>query len=114
MSIVGASRAAGEIASTDQIDAAAKVASLFTVLGAVNLFVALFNFVPLLPLDGGHVAAAFYEAVRRAFARLRGRPDPGPVDTARLLPIAYVVGAIILISGVVLILADIIDPIQLF
>jgi membrane-associated protease RseP (regulator of RpoE activity) len=79
MSIVGASRAAGEIASTNQIDPAAKVASLFTVLGAVNLFVALFNFVPLLPLDGGHVAAAFYEAVRRAIARLFGRPDPGPV-----------------------------------
>jgi membrane-associated protease RseP (regulator of RpoE activity) len=114
MSIVGASRAAGEIASTDQIDAAAKVASLFTVLGAVNLFVALFNFVPLLPLDGGHVAAAFYEALRRAFARIRGRPDPGPVDTARLLPVAYVVGGVILISGAVLILADIIDPIQLF
>jgi membrane-associated protease RseP (regulator of RpoE activity) len=114
MSIVGASRAAGEIASTDQISAAAKVASMFTVLGAVNLFVALFNFVPLLPLDGGHVAAAFYEAVRRAVARLLGRPDPGPVDTAKLLPVAYVVGGVILISGVVLILADIIDPIQLF
>ena len=114
MSIVGASRAAGEIASTDQIDAAAKVASLFTVLGAVNLFVALFNFVPLLPLDGGHVAAAFYEAVRRAIARLFGRPDPGPVDTAKLLPVAYVVGGVILISGVVLILADLIDPIRLF
>jgi membrane-associated protease RseP (regulator of RpoE activity) len=114
MSIVGASRAAGEIASTDQIDAAAKVASLFTVLGAVNLFVALFNFVPLLPLDGGHVAAAFYEAVRRAIARLFGKPDPGPVDTAKLLPVAYIVGGVILISGVVLILADLIDPIRLF
>jgi membrane-associated protease RseP (regulator of RpoE activity) len=114
MSIVGASRAAGEIASTNQIDASAKLASLFTVLGAVNLFVALFNFVPLLPLDGGHVAAAIYEALRRAFARLTGRPDPGPVDTARLLPIAYVVGGVILISGAVLILADIIDPIRLF
>jgi membrane-associated protease RseP (regulator of RpoE activity) len=114
MSIVGASRAAGEIASTNQIDAAAKVASLFTVLGAVNLFVALFNFVPLLPLDGGHVAAAFYEAVRRAIARLFGKPDPGPVDTAKLLPVAYVVGGVILISGIVLILADLIDPIRLF
>ncbi|HKX13612.1 MAG TPA: site-2 protease family protein [Propionibacteriaceae bacterium] len=114
MSIVGASRAAGEIASTNQIDASAKLASMFTVLGAVNLFVALFNFVPLLPLDGGHVAAAIYEALRRAFARLTGRPDPGPVDTARLLPIAYVVGGVILISGAVLILADIIDPIRLF
>ena len=51
MSILGASRAAGEIASTDQIGAPAKVASLFTVLGSVNLFVALFNFVPLLPLS---------------------------------------------------------------
>jgi membrane-associated protease RseP (regulator of RpoE activity) len=114
MSIVGASRAAGEIASTNQIDAAAKLASLFTVLGAVNLFVALFNFVPLLPLDGGHVAAAFYEAVRRAIARLFGRPDPGHVDTAKLLPVAYVVGGAILISGVILILADLIDPIRLF
>jgi membrane-associated protease RseP (regulator of RpoE activity) len=114
MSIVGASRAAGEIASTNQISAAAKVASLFTVLGAVNLFVALFNFVPLLPLDGGHVAAAIYEAIRRGIARIFGRPDPGYVDTARLLPVAYVVGGVILISGAVLILADIIDPIRLF
>jgi membrane-associated protease RseP (regulator of RpoE activity) len=65
-------------------------------------------------LDGGHVAAAFYEAVRRVIARLFGRPDPGPVDTARLLPVAYVVGGLILISGVVLILADLIDPIRLF
>ena len=102
MSIVGASRAAGEIASTDKIGAADKVASLFTVLGSVNLFVALFNFVPLLPLDGGHIAGALYEAARRALAKLLRRPDPGHVDTAKMLPIAYIVGGIILISGVVL------------
>jgi membrane-associated protease RseP (regulator of RpoE activity) len=114
MSIVGASRAAGEIASTDKIGAADKVASVFTVLGSVNLFVALFNFVPLLPLDGGHIAGALYEALKRSLARLFRRPDPGHVDTAKMLPVAYVVGGIILISGVVLILADIIDPIRLF
>jgi membrane-associated protease RseP (regulator of RpoE activity) len=114
MSIVGASRAAGEIASTDQIDAAAKVATVFTVLGAVNLFVALFNFIPLLPLDGGHIAGALYEAVKRALARMFRRPDPGYVDTAKMLPIAYAVGLVILVSGVVLILADVIDPIRLF
>ncbi len=114
MSIVGASRAAGEIASTDKIDAQAKLASLFTVLGSVNLFVALFNFVPLLPLDGGHIAGAMYEAFKRGLARLRHRPDPGHVDTAKMLPVAYVVGGMILISGIVLILADIIDPIRLF
>jgi membrane-associated protease RseP (regulator of RpoE activity) len=114
MSIVGASRAAGEIAATDQIDAPAKVASMFTVLGSVNLFVALFNFVPLLPLDGGHIAGALYEAAKRMLARVFRRPDPGHVDTAKMLPVAYAVGAIILVSGVVLILADIITPIRLF
>ncbi len=114
MSILGASRAAGEIASTDQIDASAKVAGLFTVLGSVNLFVALFNFVPLLPLDGGHIVGALYEGLKRGLARLLRRPDPGHVDTAKMLPVAYVVGGVIAVSGVVLILADIIDPIRLF
>jgi membrane-associated protease RseP (regulator of RpoE activity) len=114
MSIVGASRAAGEIASTDQINAPAKVATMFTVLGSVNLFVALFNFIPLLPLDGGHIAGALYEAIKRGMARLLRRPDPGYVDTAKMLPVAYAVGSVILISGVVLILADVIDPIRLF
>ena len=114
MSIVGASRAAGEIAATDKIDAQAKLASLFTVLASVNLFVALFNFIPLLPLDGGHIAGAMYEGLKRGLARLRQRPDPGHVDTAKMLPVAYVVGGMILISGIVLILADIIDPIRLF
>ena len=87
---------------------------MFVLLGSVNLFVALFNFIPLLPLDGGHIAGALYEALRRAWAKLRHRPDPGFVDTARMLPIAYAVGAVIMISGVVLILADLIDPIRLF
>ena len=114
MSIVGASRAAGEVASTNQISAGDKIATLFTLLGSVNLFVALFNFVPLLPLDGGHIAGALYEAVKRRLARAFGRPDPGYVDTARMLPVAYVVGGLIVVSGVVLILADIIDPIRLF
>ena len=86
MSIVGASRAAGEIAATDQIDAPAKVASMFTVLGSVNLFVALFNFVPLLPLDGGHIAGALYEALKRALARVfrpaRSRPRGHGQDAA--------------------------------
>jgi membrane-associated protease RseP (regulator of RpoE activity) len=114
MSIVGASRAAGEVAATNKITAADKLATLFSLLGSVNLFVALFNFVPLLPLDGGHIAGALYEILKRSLARLFKRPDPGHVDTAKMLPVAYVVGAAILVSGVVLVLADIIDPIRLF
>ena len=60
-------------------------------IAGFNFFIGMFNFVPLLPLDGGHIASALWEALRRGLARLRGRPDPGYVDAAKLLPIAYVV-----------------------
>ncbi|SDS02201.1 M50 family metallopeptidase [Microlunatus soli] len=114
MSIVGASRIAGEVSATDKIDVPTKAAQMFLLLGSVNLFLALFNFVPLMPLDGGHIAGALYEGIRRWLARVLGRPDPGHADTAKMLPVAYVVGAVIAVSGVVLILADLIDPITLF
>lgn len=114
MSIVGASRAAGEISSTELLTAGDKVAYFLTLLAAVNLFVALFNFVPLLPLDGGHIIGAIVEWLRRVGAKLLGRPDPGPLDTAKMLPVAYAVFAFIALSGVVLILADLIDPVRLF
>ena len=93
---------------------AAKAATWLSLLGSVNLFVALLNLVPLPPLDGGHVAAAIWEWLRRQGSRLLGRPDPGHVDTARVLPVTYVVGGFLLIGGVVLILADIISPISIF
>ena len=82
-------------------------------LASLNLFLALFNFVPLLPLDGGHIAGALWEAVRRGWARLRGSPDPGYVDVARMLPVAYGVGALLLVMGVILIYADIVNPVRL-
>lgn len=113
LSIVGASRVAGEIGASDQLAVGDKVATWFSLLGSVNLFVALLNLVPLLPLDGGHIAGAIYEWLRRQLAKLRGRPDPGPVDVAKGLPVTYLVGGFLLVGGVVLILADIISPIQL-
>jgi membrane-associated protease RseP (regulator of RpoE activity) len=113
MSVVGASRIAGEVASSQAIDVTDRWATLLTLLGVVNLFVALFNFIPLLPLDGGHIAGALFEAVRRGLARLRGRPDPGYVDVAQLLPIAYAAASVLLVMGVLLIWADIVNPITL-
>ena len=80
-------------------------------LGAVNLFLGLFNFVPLLPLDGGHIAGALYEAVRRGLARVRGRPDPGHVDVAKLLPVAYVVALAFLVMTAILVYADVVAPV---
>ncbi len=114
LSIVGASRIAGEIGTNPTISLGDRVATWFTLLGSVNLFVALLNLVPLLPLDGGHIAGAIIEWLRRHVYRLAGKPDPGPLDTAKGLPMIYVVGGFLLLGGIVLILADVISPLQLF
>ncbi|HLN79131.1 MAG TPA: M50 family metallopeptidase [Nocardioidaceae bacterium] len=113
MSVVGASRVAGEMASTPDISVGDKFFSLLMLLGGINLFVGMFNFIPLLPLDGGHIAGALYEAIRRGLARLFGRPDPGYFDVAKLLPVAYVMAGAILVMSVVLIYADIVAPVRL-
>jgi membrane-associated protease RseP (regulator of RpoE activity) len=113
MSVVGASRVAGEIASSD-LDVGAKAATLILLLASLNLFLALFNFIPLLPLDGGHMIGAIWEGIRRGLAKLFGRPDPGYVDVAKLLPIAYVAASVIVVMGVLLVIADIVNPIKLF
>jgi membrane-associated protease RseP (regulator of RpoE activity) len=113
MSVVGASRVAGEVASTHSLSVTDRLATLLQLLGVINLFIALFNFIPLLPLDGGHIAGALYEAGRRALARVRGRPDPGYADVARMLPIAYTMAGVLLVMGVILIWADIVNPITL-
>jgi membrane-associated protease RseP (regulator of RpoE activity) len=113
VSLVGASRVAGEVAATDKMVLSEKVVGVIAFLGTLNLFLALFNFIPLLPLDGGHIAGALYEAVRRGFARLFHRPDPGYVDVAKMLPVAYAVAGVLLVTGVVLIYADLVNPVRL-
>lgn len=112
VSIVGASVFAGEVA-TSGADPAAKVVMFTMLLASVNLFLALFNLIPLPPLDGGHIASALYEGARRGLARLARRADPGPVDTARLLPLTYAVAGFLLLAGVALIVVDIVSPIKL-
>jgi len=113
VSVVGASRVAGEVAATDQLIVSEKVVGVIAFLGTLNLFLALFNFIPLLPLDGGHIAGALYEALRRGVARVFHRPDPGYVDVAKMLPVAYAVAGVLLLTGVVLIYADLVNPIRL-
>jgi membrane-associated protease RseP (regulator of RpoE activity) len=112
MSVVGVSRVAGEVASDKQIDGGDRIALVVTLLAGVNLFVGMFNFVPLLPLDGGHIAGALYEALRRGLARLRRRPDPGHFDVAKLLPVAYVMAGALLLMTVLLVWADIVAPVS--
>ena len=113
VSIVGGGRIAGETVSHEGFPVKDKAVFLLMLIAGFNLFIGMFNFVPLLPLDGGHIAGALWEAVRRGWARLRGRPDPGYVDVAKLLPIAYCVAASLLVMGSVLIVGDLVVPVQL-
>jgi membrane-associated protease RseP (regulator of RpoE activity) len=104
---------AGEVASAHQATVADRFFSLLLLIAGLNLFLGLFNLVPLPPLDGGPIAATLYEAARRGVARMLHRPDPGFVDSAKLLPVTYVMAAVILLMSVVLIYADIVAPVSL-
>jgi membrane-associated protease RseP (regulator of RpoE activity) len=110
--VVGVSRISGEVASADA-PPTWRIAQFLAIVASLNLFLFLFNLLPVLPLDGGHVAGALYEGARRQVARVRGRPDPGPVDVARMLPVAYTVALVLIAMSVVILWADIVKPIRL-
>jgi len=82
-------------------------------LATLNFFVGVFNLLPLLPLDGGHIAVLFYEKIRDWLRRLRGKPAGGPVDYSKLSAVTMV---FVLIGGAVVLLtvtADIVNPVRL-
>ena len=90
-----------------------KVSFVLLLIASLNIFFGAFNLLPLLPLDGGHIAVIIYERIRAWLARLRGRPDPGLVDMAKLLPVSFGLFIVIVLFAVVLILADIVNPLNL-
>ena len=77
VSMIGAVRIAGQ----PEFDWALPI----TMLAFINLFVGIFNLVPLLPLDGGHAAIATYERIRSRNGRRH------QMDVAKLLPLTYAV-----------------------
>jgi membrane-associated protease RseP (regulator of RpoE activity) len=90
-----------------------KVSFVLLLIASLNIFFGAFNLLPLLPLDGGHIAVIVYERIRAWLARLRGRPDPGLADISKLVPVSFSLFMVIVVLSVVLVLADIINPVSL-
>ncbi|MDN5919101.1 MAG: site-2 protease family protein [Pseudonocardia sp.] len=111
--IVGASRLGGEILA-QEAPLLAELSFFLTLLAAVNISLFLFNLLPIPPLDGGQIFPAIWESIKKHACRLMGRPDPGPVDVAKLLPVALVVAVVFIAWSGILLVADLFNPIRIF
>jgi membrane-associated protease RseP (regulator of RpoE activity) len=110
ISIVGLGQFSGQIASNDQISFEDKMLSQLGLLMSLNVALFVFNMVPLVPLDGGHIAGAVYESIKRGVFRVRGKKWVRPVDTSQMMPIAYFVASLLILLTIVLVLRDILNP----
>jgi membrane-associated protease RseP (regulator of RpoE activity) len=115
ISVVGVGRIAGDIASTeiDGYTMGDRLADMLGLVAILNLALFAFNMIPLLPLDGGHIASALWQGLKNAWARVRALPVPAPVDVARMMPLAYGVFALLMGMGLLLMYVDVVDPISL-
>jgi membrane-associated protease RseP (regulator of RpoE activity) len=109
---VGIARISGEVVE-GEAPLALRIASFLGIMAGINVFIGIFNLLPLLPLDGGHLAVLGFERARAGIYRLLGRPDPGRVDLNRLLPAAYLVIALFIGLSVLLLVADVLNPVTL-
>ena len=110
-SVVGAARETGQAVAAN-VGWQYKVSFVLLLIASLNIFVGVFNLLPLLPMDGGHAAVVIWERIRAWFARLRGRPDPGLVDYRKLIPVSFSIFLVLVVFGMMLILADIVNPVN--
>ena len=111
--VVGVARVSGETANTKALTVREKIATFILIIASLNLFVGMFNLLPLLPLDGGHMAVAIVDGARNFLARRRGLAKPAPFDVERLTPITMVVFVLMASLSILLLTADIFNPIRM-
>ena len=111
--VVGVARVSGEAVGSDKLTPMERLATFLLIVASLNIFVGVFNLLPILPLDGGHMAVAIADEIRAFIARLRGRPRPAPIDVTVLTPITMVVFVILACLTLLLLVADVINPVIL-
>jgi membrane-associated protease RseP (regulator of RpoE activity) len=111
--VVGVARVSGEAVGSDKLTPMERLATFVLIVASLNIFVGVFNLLPILPLDGGHMAVAIADSIRALFARFRGRPRPAPIDVTVLTPITMVVFVILATLTLLLLVADVINPVVL-
>lgn len=111
--VVGAARVSGEVVGSENLAGNQRLQTFILIVASLNIFVGLFNLLPLLPLDGGHMAVAIADEVRALIARIRKKPRPAGIDVNVLTPITMAVFVVLAILTVVLLVADLINPISL-
>ena len=112
VSVIGAADITGQVVAAP-IGWQARAAVVLLLIATLNIFIGAFNLLPLLPLDGGHLAIVIYERCRAWLARLRGKPDPGPVDFRRFIPVSVGVFALLVGFSLLVIMADIVNPVHI-
>ena len=111
--VVGVARVSGETLASGDQNWSQRIGTFLLIIASLNIFVGIFNLLPILPLDGGHMAVAIADELRAFFARLRGRPRPAPINVQVLTPITAVVVVILIALTLLLLVADLINPISL-
>jgi len=111
--VVGVARVSGQAVGSDKLTPMERLATFVLIVASLNIFVGIFNLLPILPLDGGHMAVAIADEIRAFLARLRGRPRPAPIDVTVLTPITMVVFVVLATLTLLLLVADVINPVTL-
>ncbi|CAB5032395.1 unannotated protein [freshwater metagenome] len=111
--IVGVAQVSGQAVSSEGLSASERIQTFLLIIASLNFFIGVFNLLPILPLDGGHMAVAIADEIRAVFARLRGRTRPDGINVNKLAPVTMVVFIFLAALTVLLLAADILNPVNL-
>ncbi len=111
--VVGVARVSGQAVGNSESTGSERLALFLLIIASLNIFVGIFNLLPILPLDGGHMAVAIADEIRAFFARLRSKPRPAGIDVNVLTPITMTVFALLAVLTAILLIADIFNPVSL-